>query len=207
MAISARASIVFVFLGSLTCGPHPTGDGDTSTSHVSEDVTAGSVPTSEVMSSETSSETPCEDLGEDSGEDCSVANPECSLDYQVCALGVDKFRDCGSVHLIDDVALWQAAHDCVLEAMSKKQIFKMVAEVFIFDSLQAQAYVAYGSCPRIKKTVLFDSDPCGGGGCGPVVTVSSCSGFSDDLGCAVEAGKLCLVCDDEGESTKVCGPG
>ena len=49
-------------------------------------------------------------------------------------------------------------------------------------------------------------DPCGGGGCGPVVSAGSCAGLVATMDCVVEPGNVCLSCEGAGMSEQVCGP-
>lgn len=204
-------------LGALACSPQPSDDDSGSPGTSSDDSTdATGMPTSGVSASTGSPSTStgsgsetgtCEPSSSTADPECPNDGGECSLEHQVCVLGLTAFTDdCGIVEMTDDLTKWQAAHDCAMEAASAQRTFKLIADKFGFDSLQTDAYVAEDACPYAITKVHFDDDPCGGEGCGPVVSVSSCAALSAEPGCTVEPGDVCLRCGLPSEGTQVCGP-
>jgi len=138
--------------------------------------------------------------------ECPTDVGECSLEHQVCVLGLTEFvDDCGAVEIKDSLTKWQAAHDCALAASSEQRSFKLIADRFNFDSFQTDAYLAEDACPYAVTEVSFDDDPCGGDGCGPVVFISSCATLTAEPACTVEPGDVCLRCALPDEGTQVCG--
>ena len=62
---------------------------------------------------------------------------------------------------------WEAARDCALKAASEQRAFKLVTWLQGIDSQVGQAFVGLTGESYAVATFYFDSDPCGGGGCGP----------------------------------------
>ena len=218
MVITVRTSAINVVLfGALACGPRP-GDDGTGSPGTSSDAATGEtgVPTSgdpsaltggQSTSTGSDSETGTCEAGSGTDPGCPTPVDECSLEHQVCVLGLTKFvEDCGVVEITDGLAKWQAAHDCAMVAASEQRTFKLIADQFGFDSVQTDAYLAEDACPYVITKVHFDEDPCGGDGCGPTVSLSSCAALTTEPGCTVEPGAICLRCGLPGESTQLCGP-
>lgn len=133
----------------------------------------------------------------------------CSLEHEACTLAgqLGAFEDCGLVDPWNDtLEAWQAAQACALAAASGQQPFKLITILQGIDSEVGQAYVGQAARSYAISTLFFDGDPCGGGGCGPVVNISSCAGLTAVPGCTVEPGNVCLSCDEQGMSAQVCGP-
>ncbi|MBK7826253.1 hypothetical protein [Nannocystis sp.] len=133
----------------------------------------------------------------------------CSLEHEACTLAgqLGAFEDCGLVDPWNDtVEAWQAAQACALAAASGQQPFKLITILQGIDSEVGQAYVGQAARSYAISSLFFDGDPCGGGGCGPVVSSSSCAGLTAVPGCTVEPGNVCLSCDGQGMSAQVCGP-
>ena len=132
----------------------------------------------------------------------------CTLEEQACAAAgqLGPFMDCGAAKLDDAVEVWQAAHDCALANAGAQMPFKLIVELQGIDSEVGEAYVGVAARSYALSRFFFDGDPCGGGGCGPVVSVQSCATLTATMGCTVEVGSVCLSCDGAGEATQVCGP-
>ena len=133
----------------------------------------------------------------------------CSLEHEACALAgqLGAFEDCGVVDPWNDaVEAWQAAQACALAAASGEEPFKLITILQGIDSDVGQAYVGQAARSYAISSLFFDGDPCGGGGCGPVVSVASCAGLTAVPGCTVEPGNVCLSCDGQGMGAQVCGP-
>lgn len=132
----------------------------------------------------------------------------CTLEEQACAAAgqLGPFMDCGAARLDDAVEIWQAAHDCALANAGAQMPFKLIVELQGIDSEVGEAYVGVAARSYALSRFFFDGDPCGGGGCGPVVGVQSCATLTAVMGCTVEVGSVCLGCDGAGEATQVCGP-
>ena len=133
----------------------------------------------------------------------------CSIEHEACELAgsLGEFTDCGVVNPWDDaVELWQAAHDCALAAATAQQPFKLITILQGIDSDVAEAYVGVAARSYALSRFFFDGDPCGGGGCGPVVSAGSCAGLVATMDCVVEPGNVCLSCEGAGTSAQVCGP-
>ncbi len=133
----------------------------------------------------------------------------CSLEHEACALAgqLGAFEDCGVVDPWNDaVEAWQAAQACALAAASGEEPFKLITILQGIDSDVGQAYVGQAARSYAISSLFFDGDPCGGGGCGPVVSISSCAGLTAVPGCTVEPGNVCLSCDGQGMGAQVCGP-
>lgn len=135
--------------------------------------------------------------------------PVCSLEHEACALAgsLGDFVDCGSVDPWNDaVEAWQAAHDCALTAASGQRPFKLITILQGIDSDVGVAYVGVAARSYALSELFFDGDPCGGGGCGPVVSQASCTGLVATMDCGVAPGEVCLSCEGQGTAGQVCGP-
>jgi hypothetical protein len=199
-----------------TEGP-TTGDGSTSTTTATGDDASGSSGSSG-SSGETGSETsssgdtgtdPGETtLGSSTGDDSTTGGEVCALDP--CAFAGQlggEFDDCGTVNpWDDDAAAWQAAHDCAVTAAMMERQFCLVTILQGIDSDVGQSYAAQAARSYAIVTQFSDSDPCGGGGCGPVIHEASCAGLTATMDCVVEPGNACLSCDGASDSVQVCGP-
>lgn len=133
----------------------------------------------------------------------------CSIEHEACALAglPGSFEDCGVVDpWEDDAAAWQTAHDCALAAASEQRAFKLITVLQGIDSEVAVAFVGQEGRSYALSVLSFDGDPCGGGGCGPVVALASCAGLTAAPGCTIEPGTACLSCEGQGTSVQVCGP-
>ena len=166
--------------------------------------TGGSDSASATGTSSTSS-TDGSSSGESSG---TTGELVCTLAEQACAAAgqLGSFIDCGVVTPDDAVEAWQAAHDCALAAAGGQMAFKLIVGLQGIDSDVGEAYVGVTARSYALSKFFFDSDPCGGGGCGPVVSVANCTGLTATMECTVEVGNVCLSCDGAGEATQVCGP-
>lgn len=139
----------------------------------------------------------------------STGAPVCDLDAAACELAASNgaYEDCGTVDPTDDdAAAWQAAHDCAITAAKEQRAFKVI---FWLQGIDSEVGLAYASILGESYGITqfsFDSDPCGGGGCGPVISASSCQGLVAVPDCTVEPGNPCLTCADPGPSPQVCGP-
>lgn len=133
----------------------------------------------------------------------------CGLVEQACAAveALGEYEDCGVVDPWNDLApAWQAARDCAIKAASEQRAFKLVTWLKGFDSQVGQAYVGLTAESYSIVMFHFDSDPCGGGGCGPVASQGSCSALVAVPACVVEPGGPCLACTDQSEPVQICGP-
>lgn len=162
-----------------------------------------------------SGETSSGETGTDSGESTQGSSTDSTTGGGVCALdpcgfagqlGGD-FEDCGTVNpWDDDASAWLVAHNCAVTAAMEQRAFCLVTILQGIDSDVGQAYAAQAARSYAILTQFSDSDPCGGGGCGPVVHESSCAGLTAIENCEVVPGQACLSCDGAGESVQICGP-
>ncbi len=186
------------------CGDKPPGDEGTGTGSAS----SGGVSMSETGEPTTggASTTGAASTGVGTG---TTGEAVCSIEHEACELAgsLGEFTDCGVVNPWDDaVELWQAAHDCALAAATAQQPFKLITILQGIDSDVAEAYVGVAARSYALSRFFFDGDPCGGGGCGPVVSAGSCAGLVATMDCVVEPGNVCLSCEGAGMSEQVCGP-
>lgn len=187
--------------GSETDAPTTTGEPSTATGDASGSSTSGE-PSGTSSSTSTTSDTT---TGDDTtgGELCEIEPAACGFAAQ---LG-NQVEDCGVVTpWDDDAAAWQAAHDCAITAAAEQRAFCLVTVLQGIDSDVAQAYAAQEPRSYALATFFFDSDPCGGGGCGPKLSQSSCDTLTAVADCVVEPGNACLSCDGQTESSQICGP-
>jgi hypothetical protein len=171
-------------------------------------VTTGGTPTTDIGTSTTSTTSDASESGSSEGGSGTGA-PVCSLEQVACDLAESngEFEDCGSVDpWDDDTAAWQAAHDCAVAAASEQRAFKVVTWLQGIDSQIGVAYASLVGRSYGLSHFGFDSDPCGGGGCGPVVYGGSCDLLVATPDCMVEPGQACLTCVNQGDSTQFCGP-
>lgn len=176
------------------------------TSDTGDDPTTGADSTS--TSSTTSAATTGPDTSSTTAETTGGLEP-CTLEHHACAFAgqLGDFEDCGLVDPWNhDAAAWQAAHDCALAAASMERAFKLITILQGIDSDVGQAWAAQEARSYALSVMFFDGDPCGGGGCGPVVSVGACTGLTATDGCTVEPGVICLTCEGQSESTQLCGP-
>lgn len=188
------------------CGDKPPGDEGTGTGTGS--ASSGGVSMSETGEPTTggASTTGAASTGVGTG---TTGEAVCSIEHEACELAgsLGEFTDCGVVNPWDDaVELWQAAHDCALAAATAQQPFKLITILQGIDSDVAEAYVGVAARSYALSRFFFDGDPCGGGGCGPVVSAGSCAGLVATMDCVVEPGNVCLSCEGAGMSEQVCGP-
>jgi hypothetical protein len=92
--------------------------------------------------------------------------------------------DCGTVPVKGDSSVTDA---CVVNAFNEKKPFRASYEIFSVDSEAAKVYVGTQESVYILH---YDSDPCGGRGCGPEITTQAC--LMPDI--VEEGGKSRLVC-------------
>lgn len=178
--------------------PTPTTDGPGSTGSTGS--TTGMVSTTGDGSTGDSSE---------SGVLETTGDVACGLVEQACAAveAFGAYDDCGVVDPWNDLApAWQAARDCALKAASEQRAFKLVTWLQGFDSQVGQAYVGLPAESFALSMFHFDSDPCGGGGCGPVASQSYCDTLVAVADCVVEPGGPCLGCMGQTELLPICGP-
>ena len=195
----------------------------TTTASSAGDTSSGGAPTTTGdTSTDTSTDTTSTSTGTDPGDTSSGATgvgsseggsstgaPVCELDAAACELAATngEFEDCGTVDpWDDDAAAWQAAHDCAVKAATEQRAFKVI---FWLQGIDSEVGLAYASILGETYGITqfwFDGDPCGGGGCGPVINAGSCEGLVATANCAVEPGNPCLTCADQGPSAQVCGP-
>ena len=202
----------------LACGDKAgddTGDASSSSTSSSSSSTTG-------VTDATTSETPTTDAGTSTGSTSSDSStsgssgcssstgaPVCSLEQTACDVAETngEFEDCGFVTPWDhDTAAWQAAHDCTVKAVDEERAFKVIIQLQGFDSEIVLAYVSIVGRSYGLNRYSYDSDPCGGRGCGPVLDAAGCEAIVATPGCTVEPGEACLTCVDPGESSRICGP-
>ncbi|KIG18830.1 hypothetical protein DB30_07166 [Enhygromyxa salina] len=119
--------------------------------------------------------------------------------------GIDPaLVDCGVVGPQSSQQAWQHAHDCALEANALEQSFKLVMWLQGIDSQVGLAYVGVAGESYQLTQLQWDSDPCGGGGCGPAAVARSCADLVLLDGCAVEPPKACLACAGAGQADSLC---
>lgn len=159
--------------------------GDTSTSTSTDDT--GS--TGDTGSGDT-------DTGDSSGE---TGPPACEPWQLICEFTGDTPDqiDCGIVGDNDDLASWQAAAECALDAAAMQVGFKVMGQVGGIDSILSQAYGAPTGGIWAPVHVFHDSF-------GPSATRYDCADIDDEPGCQVSVGDLCLRCVDAGEPELVC---
>jgi hypothetical protein len=159
--------------------------------------------------STTGSETSATAASSESGEGGTTGGLVCTLEAQACAAveALGDYEDCGAVDPWDDLLpAWEAARDCALKAASEQRAFKLVTWLQGIDSQVGQAFVGLPAESYAVATFYFDSDPCGGGGCGPQVSQASCESLAALADCVVEPGWACLTCAGQGMVDEVCGP-
>ncbi len=180
----------------------------TDTSGTSGD-TIGDTISSTGGGGETGSATSTSAASSETGEGSTTGGLVCTLEEQACA-AVEVFgdyEDCGTVDPWDDLTpAWEAARDCALKAASEQRAFKLVTWLQGIDSQVGQAFVGLTGESYAVATFYFDSDPCGGGGCGPLVSQASCESLAALADCVVEPGWACLSCAGQGMADEVCGP-
>lgn len=215
--VCTLAGVVLVGCGDKSPGDEGTGTGSASSSggvSMSEtgEPTTGEASTSAGSDSESATGT---SGGSTTGEASTgvgtgtTGEAVCSIEHEACELAgsLGEFTDCGVVNPWDDaVELWQAAHDCALGAATAQKPFKLITILQGIDSDVAEAYVGVAARSYALSRFFFDGDPCGGGGCGPVVSAGSCAGLVATMDCVVEPGTVCLSCEGAGTSEQVCGP-
>ncbi len=180
--------------------------GDTSSSTPTTTGDSSSDPTATATSTDTGD---ASSGGGSSGGGSSTGALVCDLEAAACELAETNgaYEDCGTVDPTDDdAAAWQAAHDCAITAAKEQRAFKVI---FWLQGIDSQVGLAYASILGESYGITqfwFDSDPCGGGGCGPVISAASCEGLVATADCTVEPGNPCLTCATQGPSAQVCGP-
>lgn len=195
-----------------TASGSDTGDDPTSTADPS--TSTGDPPVTTSSSTSTGPDPTTGTSGTTGTTDATTSNTTggvepCTLEHHACELAgqLGDFEDCGLVDPWNhDAAQWQAAHDCALAAATEERAFKLITILQGIDSDVGQAYVGQEARSYAISTLFFDSDPCGGIGCGPVITISSCASLTDQPDCEVSPGTICLSCDAQGQSSEVCGP-
>lgn len=175
------------------------------------DTTTGSTTTNSTTTNSTTgdSTTSNSTTSDSTTNDSTTAAPLCSLEQAATDLAASngEFEDCGTVTpWDDDTAAWQAAHDCAIAATKEQRAFKVITWLQGIDSDVGEAYASILGRSYGVTRFHFDSDPCGGGGCGPVLSASTCDGLIPVANCTVEPGNACLTCVDAGEFAQVCGP-
>lgn len=178
--------------------PTPTTDGPGSTGSTGS--TTGIVSTTGDGSTGDSSE---------SGVLETTGDVACGLVEQACAAveAFGAYDDCGVVDPWNDAApAWQAARDCALAAAKEQRAFKLVTWLQGFDSQVGQAYVGLPHESFAIAMFHFDSDPCGGGGCGPVASQGWCDALVPIPECVVEPGGPCIACAGQTQPMQICGP-
>ena len=193
-----------------SAGDTSSGDAPTTTGDTSDDTTSGGTTTGASTSTTDPGDTSSGATGVGSSEGgSSTGAPVCELDAAACELAESngEFEDCGTVDpLDDDTAAWQAAHDCAVKAAKEQRAFKVI---FWLQGIDSEVGLAYASILGETYGITqfwFDSDPCGGGGCGPIINAASCEALVATANCAVEPGNPCLTCADQGPSSQLCGP-
>ncbi|MBA3547493.1 MAG: hypothetical protein H0T76_13480 [Nannocystis sp.] len=149
------------------------------------------------------------DTSSEGGEGSTTGSVACTLPDQACA-AVEVFgdyEDCGTVDPWNDLTpAWQTARDCALAAAGEGRAFKLITMLQGFDSQVGQAFVGLPGESYAVATFYFDGDPCGGQGCGPVVSRASCDSLAAVKSCAVEPGGACLACVNQSMPIQLCGP-
>lgn len=226
LAISASLGL----FGSVACGDKPSDDGTASESTGATNSSSGSgtdAPTTtggppstatgddasgSSGSGETSGATgaPTSTTSGETGDGTTTGGELCEIQPAACGFAAqlgNDVEDCGVVNpWDDDAAAWQSAHDCAVAAAAEQRSFCLVIVLQGIDSDVAQAYAAQEARSYALTTFFFDSDPCGGGGCGPKLTQSSCETLTAIDDCVIEPGNACLSCDGQGQSSPICGP-
>lgn len=209
----AAIAVGLALFGAVACGDKPPGD-DSASGGSATDTTRGGATdatTGDATATTDASATTDQPTGT-TGEtgDATTGGDACEIQPFACGfaaqLGGD-FDDCGVVDpWNDDAAAWQAAHDCAIAAATAERAFCLVTILQGIDSDVAQAFAAQEARSYALTTFFFDSDPCGGGGCGPVLSQSSCAALTAVNDCVVAPGVACLGCDGQGQGAQVCGP-
>lgn len=213
--------LLFGVCATIACGPSGGDDGTSSGSSSSSNPAGSSI--GETGSDETSASPTSTGTTEEPGTPTTTADPtttttddsttgtddECTLEHHSCeaVAMLGDFTDCGHVDpQNDDTAAWQAAQACALSASSQQQAFCLRVDLQGIDSFVGQAWTGEEARSYAIATQFFDSDPCGGGGCGPVVHTSSCASLTATPGCTIEPGTICLTCADPSNASQACGP-
>ena len=219
--ILLRGPLSVLLLALTGCGDTSSGDSSTTRDPASSGETSSStaMPTTGGSSSTSGDSTSGDSTGSstaastggssESGEVGTTGEVACALEEQACAAveALGKYEDCGVVDPWNDLTpAWQAARDCALKAASEQRAFKLITWLQGFDSKVGQAYVGLTAESYAISMFHYDSDPCGGGGCGPVAAQGYCDALVAVPDCVVEPGGPCLSCEGQGEAVQICGP-
>lgn len=111
--------------------------------------------------------------------------------------GMQAAMDCGIVTPNDDVAAWQAAHQCAIDAVAATSAFKVMGQSYGIDSLLSDAYGAIEGIVYGPVWLSHDS-------LGPYAEIRNCMAIFAEPNCSVEVGNLCLGCIEPSEETLLC---
>ena len=223
--ISPRRCLALALLALSACGDGSSGDTEPGTESTSTGEASTVAPTTDGSSTGMNASTGSTDSTGSASSTGTTTDPStgdsesgpvgttgevaCGLGEQACAAVevYGAYDDCGVVDPWNDLApAWQAARDCALKAASEQRAFKLVTWLQGFDSQVGQAYVGLPAESFAISMFHFDSDPCGGGGCGPVASQSHCDTLVAVADCVVEPGGPCLGCVGQTEPLQICGP-
>lgn len=183
--------------------------GTTDATSMTSMTSMGSTDATETTTAATTTGSMTSDASSESGEGTTTDGVACVLKDQACSLveSFGEYEDCGDVNPWDDLTpAWQAARDCALKASKEQRGFKLLTWLQGFDSQIGQAYVGLTGESYAVSTFFFDSDPCGGQGCGPVMYQAGCDSLVAMPDCIIEPGSACLMCVGQGMSGQICGP-
>jgi hypothetical protein len=186
--------------------PNPSSTSSPETTAVPDDSTTGAEPpssSSSTSSDEESSTTLAADEssstteGEPTGPECIGG---CALEALACHaanFGNEVAIDCGLVTLGDDLATWQAAHDCARDAFEAGAAAFVIAQVQGFDSLLLDALLRSNDPTQIAH---LHYDGWGTGG----TLAYLCDDIAVVPDCEVYVGNICLECVAAQSTTFEC---
>jgi hypothetical protein len=135
---------------------------------------------------------------------CSEDNP-CTLPFEeyveqrASASKDAPVQDCGTVGLESSLGEWQAAHDCALAAATAGEGFRVIWQGQSIDSIVTNAFV--GLQAESYAVVALHADE----GLGSYSVYQEIgTGLTDDDGCTVSVGELCLAVVSVGETQQLC---
>ena len=107
--------------------------------------------------------------------------------------------DCGAVTLDDDVAAWQAAHDCAREATLDQLSYKVLWQYDGGGTLRDGAFAS--EVGEVYAIYRFDDDAAAGT---TSITRTTCTGISTLQRCVVTPGDICIDCIRPGDAAELC---
>jgi hypothetical protein len=149
--------------------------------------------------------------GAPSGSDSEELPPLCDT-FEALVIDHTKqnsdYVDCGVVDHKSSKEQWQAAHDCVKRSNENRTPFSVIFSRHGTDSILGAAYIGVAGPSFRVDQITWDSDPCGGAGCGPEAKFQSPCTLRLEENCVPGARSMpCMKCAESWQSAKaLCGP-